>query len=179
MNINKLVKSILRLRWIIISLVLLFTVFSGYQITRMQINSDVISSLPDDDPDAALLKRIANQFGSNKMGMVILENDDIFQTAVLEDVKQITDSIKMIDGVMSVTSLTSIIDINEFGIGTLVDPYDLPDTQEELQMLRERVFAKEMSIYDLEDFLNVKSRSGKDIAIVLNGAMLTLKLNQS
>lgn len=144
MNINKLVKSILRLRWIIISLVLLFTAFSGYQITKMQINSDVISSLPDDDPDAALLKSIANQFGSNKMGMVILENDNIFQTEVLEHVKQVTDTIKMIDGVMSVTSLTSIIDINEFGIGTLVDPYDLPDTEEELQLLRERVFAKEM-----------------------------------
>lgn len=141
---NKLAKSILRLRWLIIVLILLFTAFTGYQITKMQINSDVISSLPDDDPDAALLKRIADQFGSNKMGMVILEADDIFQTSVLQHVQQITDTIKMIDGVMSVTSLTSIIDINEFGIGNLVDPYDLPDTEEELSLLKERVFAKDM-----------------------------------
>lgn len=144
MNINNLVKSILRYRWLIIILVLAFTAFTAYQITRMQINSDVISSLPDDDPDAALLKRIATQFGSNKMGMIIVETDDIFQTDVLEHVNQITDSIKLIDGVMSVTSLTNIVDINEFGIGHLVDPYDLPDTEEELNTLRERVFAKEM-----------------------------------
>ncbi|MDT8393651.1 MAG: efflux RND transporter permease subunit [Bacteroidales bacterium] len=144
MNINNLGKSILRYRWLIIILVLAFTAFTAYQITKMQINSDVISSLPDDDPDAALLKRIASQFGSNKMGMIIVETDDIFQTDVLEHVNQITDSIDLIDGVMSVTSLTNIMDINEFGIGHLVDPYDLPDTEEELNALRERVFSKEM-----------------------------------
>jgi len=141
---NKLAKSILRYRWIIIILVILFTAFTGYQITRMQINSDVISSLPDDDPDAALLKRIATQFGSNKMGMVILEADDIYQTEILQHIQQITDTIKDIDGVMSVSSLTNIIDINELGIGTLVDPYDLPDEEWELEELRTRVNAKEM-----------------------------------
>ncbi len=141
---NKLAKSILRYRWVIIIMVILFTAFTGYQITKMQINSDVISSLPDDDPDAALLKEIATEFGSNKMGMVILEADDIFQNEILLHVQQITDTIKEIEGVMMVSSLTNIIDINELGIGTLVDPYDLPDEEWELEELRERVNAKEM-----------------------------------
>ncbi len=141
---NELTKSILRYRWIIILVILLITAFTGYEITRMQINSDVISSLPDDDPDAALMKRIAVQFGSNKMGMVIVEDEDIFQTRILEDVKMITDTLGDIDGIISVSSLTNIIDINEMGIGTLVDPYDLPDTREELDDLRRRVFAKDM-----------------------------------
>ena len=85
---NKVAKSILRYRWIIIILVILFTAFTGFQITRMQINSDVISSLPDDDPDAALLKGIAMEFGSNKMGMVILEADNIYQTEILEHISE-------------------------------------------------------------------------------------------
>ena len=141
---NKLAKSILRYRWVIIFIVLVFTGFTGYQITKMEINSDVISSLPDDDPDAALLKRIATQFGSNKMGMVILEADDIFQTQIIKDVQNLTDTIKEIDGVMSVTSLTNIIDISELGIGTLVDPYDIPEEPGELEALRQRVNEKEM-----------------------------------
>ncbi|MEA1896678.1 MAG: hypothetical protein U9N53_03325, partial [Bacteroidota bacterium] len=99
---NKLAKFILRYRWIIITVVLIFTGFTGYQITKMQINSDVISSLPDDDPDAALLKRVATQFGSNMIGMVILESDDIFQTETLEHVLQITEMIEAMDGVISV-----------------------------------------------------------------------------
>ncbi|MCK4569159.1 MAG: RND family transporter, partial [Bacteroidales bacterium] len=141
---NKLAKFILRFRWLIVSVVLAFTVFTGYQITKMQINSDVISSLPDDDPDAALLKKIAIEFGSNKMGMVILETEDLFRTETLEHVVQITEAIEAIDGIISVNSLTNIIDINEAGIGSLVDIYDLPDTEEELEALREKVFAKEM-----------------------------------
>ncbi|NQT76516.1 MAG: RND family transporter [Bacteroidetes bacterium] len=141
---NKLAKFILRYRWVIIISVILFTAFTGYQITKMQINSDVISSLPDDDPDAALLKKIANEFGSNKMGMVILETDDIFRTETLEHIHQITETLEGIDGIISVNSLTNIIDINEIGIGSLVDIYDLPDTEEELEALRERVFSKEM-----------------------------------
>ncbi len=141
---NKLAKFILRYRWVIIISVILFTTFTGYQITKMQINSDVISSLPDDDPDAALLKKIAIEFGSNKMGMVIMETDDIFRTETLEHIHQITETLEGIDGIISVNSLTNIIDINEIGIGSLVDIYDLPDTEEELEALRERVFSKEM-----------------------------------
>ena len=145
---NKLAKFILRYRWVIIISVLLFTAFTGYQIKNMQINSDVISSLPDDDPDAVLLKKIAEEFGSSKMGMVILETDDIFKREILEHVQQITDTIRMMDGVISVTSLTNIIDIRggDFGIevGKLVDEYDLPSTEEELLALRERVFSKDL-----------------------------------
>ncbi|MCK5765798.1 MAG: RND family transporter [Bacteroidales bacterium] len=141
---NKLAKFIIRFRWLIVIVVLAFTGFTGYQITKMQINSDVISSLPDDDPDAALLKKIAIEFGSNKMGMVILETEDLFQTETLEHVKQITETLERIDGIISVNSLTNIIDINDAGIGNLVDIYDLPDTEEELKALRERVFSKEM-----------------------------------
>ena len=141
---NKLAKFILRYRRVIIILVVVLTGFTGYQITKMQINSDVISSLPDDDPDAALLKRVATQFGSNMMGMVILESDDTLQKETLEHVLQIKETIEGMDGIIYVHSLTNIIDISEIGIGNLVDIYDLPDTEEELLALKERVFSKEM-----------------------------------
>jgi hypothetical protein len=145
---NKLAKSILRYRWWIFSLVLAFTVFTAYQIRYMQINSDVISSLPDDDPDAAMLKRVARQFGSNKMGMVILETEDIFRTGVIEQVRRITDTIANIEGVIGVSSLTNIIDIrggdDGLVIGKLVDDYELPRSREELNLLRERVYSKDL-----------------------------------
>lgn len=141
-------KAILKIRWIIILLVISTTVFFGYQITNIRINSDVISSLPDDDPDAVLLKKIGAQFGGNKMGMIILECDNIFTTEVLEHVRQITDSVKEIQGVSSVTSLTNMMDIKEgedgMEIGKLVDEDNIPDSPEELNLLKERVLSKEM-----------------------------------
>jgi len=141
-------KAILKMRWVIILMVSAITVFLAFQIPNIRINSDVISSLPDNDPDAVLLKKIGAQFGGNKMGMIILECDNVFTTEVLEHVRQITDSVKEIQGVSSVTSLTNIMDIKEgvdgMEIGKLVEESDLPDSPEEFTLLKERVLSKEM-----------------------------------
>jgi predicted RND superfamily exporter protein len=145
---EKLAHAILKYRWLIIVIAVLITGILGYQIKYIKINSDIISSLPDDDPDAALFKKIGEQFGGNNMGIVILETDNIYKKEVLEHVQTITDSISNIEGISSITSLTNIIDIkgDDFGIeiGQLVDEYDVPDTPEELDKLRNRVLSKDM-----------------------------------
>ncbi|MCD4794644.1 MAG: MMPL family transporter [Bacteroidales bacterium] len=141
-------KATIKLRWLILILVVGLTTYLAYQIKDMHINSDVVSSLPDDDPAASLYKDIGEKFGGNYMGMIILETEDVFQTKTLEHVKQITDSLLVSEGVSTVTSLTNIIDIksSEFGIeiGKLVDEYDLPVTEDELKSLKDRVMSKEM-----------------------------------
>ena len=145
---EKIYKTVLKIRWIIIILVLATTVFLGYQIPGIRINSDVLSSLPDNDPDAVLLKKIGAQFGGNRLGMIILECDNVFTTEVLDHVRQVTDSVKEIHGVSSVTSLTNIMDIKEgeegMEIGRLIDESNLPNTPEEFKSLKERVLSKEM-----------------------------------
>ena len=147
-TMERLTKIIVRSRWIIILSVMMITGVLGYHIKDITINSDVISSLPDDDPHVALLKKVGSQFGGNKIGMVILECDNVFTPQVLEHVRQVTDSLKNIQGVSYVTSLTSIIDVRKsdegLEIGSLIDEYNMPETAEELASLNERVFAKEM-----------------------------------
>jgi predicted RND superfamily exporter protein len=58
-----------------------------------------------------------------------------------------------LDGVQNVTSLTNIIEIRggEYGleIGTLVDVYDLPDSDEELNILRGRVGSNDLYLGNL------------------------------
>jgi len=139
---------VMKTRWIIIFLVIAITVFLGIQIPKVKINSDVISSLPATDPDAVLLKNIGEKFGGNRIGMVILDCGDVFTTEVLQHVKQITDSISQTQGISSVSSLTNAIDIKEsdegMEIGRLVDEYDLPDSPEELALLKERTLSNEM-----------------------------------
>ena len=145
---NKLAEGIIKLKWPIVIIVALLTAFFGYQFKDIKINSDIISSLPDDDPVALLYKNIGKEFGGNDMGMIVLETDDIFTKEVIEHVKIITDTLKYTDGISTVTSLTDVIDIkgSEWGIeiGKLVDEYDMPDTQQELDSLKHRVFSKEM-----------------------------------
>jgi predicted RND superfamily exporter protein len=138
----------IKLRWYIILSVFVLTVVLGFHIKDLRINSDIISSLPDDDPHAVLFKKIGEQFGGNNMGIIILEADDIFNTGVLQNIVEITDTLKEIAGINTVTSLTNMIDIKggDFGIeiGDLIDEYDLPDTPDELKALRDRVMSKEM-----------------------------------
>ncbi len=148
MNIVKLATWIINNRRFIIGFVLVTTSFLGYQIRNIQVNSDIISSLPDSDQHAILLKDLSKKFGGSKMGIVIVEANDIYTTDVLFHIRQITDSLALMDGISSVTSITNILDIrgNEFGIevGRLVDEWDIPESKADLDQLRDRVMSKDM-----------------------------------
>ncbi len=139
---------VVKTKWYIIFFVIIATVFFTFQIPGIKINSDVISSLPADDKDAVLLKKIGEKFGGNRLGMVILDDENIFSNEVLKHIKLITDSLKQIEGISSVTSLTNTMQIKEsedgIEIGKLVDEYDLPDTREELNKLKQDVLSNEM-----------------------------------
>lgn len=148
MEINSISNKIIKFRWFIIITVLLCTVFFSYQLTRLTIDADVLSSLPDDDRHAVMLKKIGENFGGNRMGIVILETDNIYKTSVIAHIRQLTDSIGKIEGISSVSSLSNIINIKggESGIeiGRLVDEYELPQSKEEFDQLRENIAANEM-----------------------------------
>ncbi len=145
---QKFAGRIIKLRWVIVCSVLGLTIFFGYQIRNITINSDILSTLPDDDPAGHLYKSIGDQYGGNDIGMIVLETDDVFNKEVLQHIRQITDSLKITPGVSTVTSLTNIIDIksSEWGIeiGNLVDEYDLPDEPSELDSLRNYVYSNDM-----------------------------------
>lgn len=145
---KKLVQRIIHFRWLIVTVVLITSVFLGFQLNKLEINADIISSLPDDDPDAVLLKRIGENFGGNNMGVIILETDDIYQPQVIRHIRQLSDSVAAIPGISSVTSLTNIINIrgDDYGIeiGKLVDEYSMPESEEDLALLRDRVMSNEM-----------------------------------
>jgi predicted RND superfamily exporter protein len=144
---EKLFRIVLKIRWFIILMVLAITVFLAFQIPSIRINSDVISSLPDNDKDAVLLKRIGSKFGGSRTGMIIIESGNVFSSEVLKHVKQLTDTVSEINGISSVTSLTSIMDIkadeNGLEIGKLIDGDNLPGSSEELELLKKKVLSNE------------------------------------
>lgn len=145
---EKLAQTIVKFKWLIISGVLVITIFLGYQIRNISINSDVINSLNDNDPTARLYQSVGVEFGGNEIGMIVLGTDNIFTANVIEHVKQVTDSIKYTIGVSTVTSITDILDIksSEWGIeiGQLVDEYNLPAEKDELDSLRNYVLSKDL-----------------------------------
>ncbi len=186
---NKLVEGIIKLRWLIIVVVIGLTTFFGYQLKDIKINSDIISTLPDNDPIALLYKEVGKQFGGNSMGMIALETDNVFTKEVLSQVKLITDTLSISDGVSTVTSITNILDIKggDWGIeiGNLVDEYDLPDTQAELDSLEKYMFSKDMYVGTIisEDvtttmimFTILEDADNQEVARQIKEKLLTLDL---
>jgi len=148
LELLKLSKGILAKKWLIISLVLMGTLFFGNEIRSLKIDADILRSLPDEDPDARLLKKIGENFGGNNMGVIILETDNIYQTSVLEHIQLLTYTLANIDGITTVSSLTNIINIKggDYGIeiGKLVDEYEMPESPKDFQILRNNILNNEM-----------------------------------
>ncbi len=145
---KRLAKLIIKLKWPIIIIVLALTTFFGLQLKNLKIDADVINSLPDDDSTAVLYTNIGNKYGGNTMGMVIVQAKNVFNTKVLEDVRQITDTVTFVKGISTVTSLTDVIDIKNVDggieIGKLIDEYDIPKTEQQLDSLKAYTLSKDM-----------------------------------
>jgi hypothetical protein len=145
---NRLSRQIIYYRKAIILITIILTVVMGIFLKDLKVDPDVFNYLPEDDSKAMLFKEIGNKYGGNYTGIIGLETDDIFNVRTLENIRRITDSLKIIPGVGTVTSLTNIIDIkgSDWGIeiGNLVDKYDLPDTEEELAALKAYTLSEEM-----------------------------------
>ena len=81
---ERFVQGIIKFRWVIVLSVLGLTLFFGYQIRNIKINSDILSTLPDDDPTALIYKNIGKQYGGNDIGMIVLETDNVFKTDICQ-----------------------------------------------------------------------------------------------
>ncbi|MBE0432681.1 RND family transporter [candidate division WOR-3 bacterium] len=127
---------------------LIITLVSGYFIRSIKVNPDFTSYLPKSDPVVRLFDHIGEEYGGNLLALIALEADDIFDAGVIRDIDRITRGLKTISGVSYVTSITNILDIRSdadgIEVSRLIDEYDLPETNEELDELKEYALAKEM-----------------------------------
>lgn len=140
--------AVIQYRKGIIILTSLITLVMAFFFRDLEVDPDVFNYLPVDDPKAVLFKDIGQKYGGNYTGVIGLEAEDVFNTSVLEHIRSITDSLRTIPGVGTVTSLTNILDIkgSEWGIeiGNLVDKYDLPQTEEALSTLKQYTLSHDM-----------------------------------
>jgi predicted RND superfamily exporter protein len=126
-------RFVYKFRAAIIAVTVLLTIFFGYElVTKITINSDVISYLPKTDQAVALFNSIGDDFGSNEVGLIALKADDVFAPGVVKHVDEITKAIKSMPGVASVTSMTDVMDIKggadgSIEISKLIDLDQNPD----------------------------------------------------
>lgn len=143
----RLADLVIRYRWWVISLTLLFTVFLGWQTLSVTLNADFSTYLSQDDPAVKEYNRIGDIFGGNDIGVVLLSSDQVFITSNLEMISRLTKAYEEVEGISYVTSLSNVIDFRdtEWGleVGTLIDTDQVPTEESELISLQTYVLENE------------------------------------
>jgi len=143
---KKFAQWVIKFRIPIILITVTITLFLGYHLKNLRINSDIISYLPQDDPLVILFNDVGDKFGGNSLAMVALEVEDAFNYSTLMRVNKITQKFKEMDEISHVMSLTDILDIKktEYGleVGKLIDKDNIPQDLEELKRIKEYTLSK-------------------------------------
>ena len=145
---RKFAELVLKYRVPIIIGTIIITVFMALQLGKLEINSDILEYLPQDDPSVVLFNEVGDKFGGNSLAMIALETDNVFNPETLKRVNTITQKFKEMSEISYVTSLTDVIDIKKMEdgleVGKLVDEQNIPSEKNELEKIKNYTLSKEM-----------------------------------
>ena len=138
---KKFSKLIVRFRWYIIVAVLLLTGFFSYQLKYLEVESNVVNALPETDSIVRLFNDVGKRFGSNEIGLIIIESNNVFEPGVLEDIRRVTDTLSEMEGITSVRSLTNMTSFNVEGDNFEVDDLisEWPENEADAEKLKEKI----------------------------------------
>jgi uncharacterized protein len=127
---------------------LVLTVFFGFWIKDLRVNSDPLSYLSKEDPAVRLFNHIGETFKQNDLVLVAVESSDVFSAGTLGDVDRLTQAFKAVEGVTSVLSLADMMDMRKaadggIDVGRLFEPGSPPASPDEIEALRARVMGNE------------------------------------
>ncbi|MGQ9630392.1 MAG: efflux RND transporter permease subunit [bacterium] len=152
---KKLAEFVTRFPKLIVAAMVATTALFGYFATGIEIDSGFTSMIPEGHPARLYLERVRDTFGTSLDAMLIgIESDDtIFETRTLEAVARISEAIQSIPGVKEdgVTSLSTVDSIMGTEFGMEVSPLmeRIPETGEEMEELRRRVYENSMYVGSL------------------------------
>ncbi|MCD6544901.1 MAG: MMPL family transporter [Flavobacteriaceae bacterium] len=145
---EKISDLIIRFKWQVITSVFLITLFFIYQLFHIKVDSNIINSLPVDDPDVSLFREVGEKFGSNEIGMVIIKADNVLMPQVLDDIQIITDTLSNTKGIVSVTSLTNLQHLevtgDDFQVTNLINKLNHPKNIKEADALMKKISSDPM-----------------------------------
>jgi predicted RND superfamily exporter protein len=95
-------------RWVIAGVLCLSLVLGGFA-TQFRLDASADSLVVEGDPDLAYSREIARRYGSNDFVFVLYTPQaDLFSPAVLDDLRQLRDSLLQLERVASIDSIFSV-----------------------------------------------------------------------
>ncbi len=144
-------------RWVVkhpkttIGIILLITLFFGYQMKNIRMDPDITSSLPKHIPAKLLYDRMTKIFPSRDFVLIAYESDSLFSPKALKNIFAITQHLKDMPDVYSVMSPTNIKVIRGTQEGMEVRPIlnAPPKTAREVQKYRYVLFHSDLPIENI------------------------------
>lgn len=147
-DLKNLATLIVKQKWIVLAAVVLLTAFFGYQLKYLEVDSNIVDALPKSDPVVQLFHDVGERFGSNQIGLIIVEAENVFERSTLDHIQEVTDSLAEMDGVVSVTSITNMMGFNvdgdNFEVDNIISKARWPNNTQEADSLREVITKNKM-----------------------------------
>ena len=148
---NYLVRLILRNRLTNLIVILLITIFMGWQATKVKMSYEMMRMLPESDTTSIAYEEFKNLFGQDGSVMFVgLQDKRIYDLQEFNDWSELSWEICQIDGVQEVLSIGKIYNLVKNDSTGLLDFLPLiqekPEHQEELDSLRDVIYS--LPFYD-------------------------------
>ena len=141
---NKVAELIIRNRLFWIGLIIVSTIYMGYQASRIQLSYEFARILPANDPIEQEYQRFRKLFGEDGSLMVIgYQSSDMYKLDNFNDWYDLSQAIKKHEGIKNVISLTNLIDlkVNEttkrFDVKPLLT--QKPKSQAEVDSIKDKI----------------------------------------
>jgi|GEM_PF-435325 len=138
---------VIRFRWSVLVVIVALTAFFTVAALDLEIKTDFLASLNEDDSLVQLYDYIGDNFGGNDVAMIALKTDEVFSPDVIAGLQSFTEEAEGLPEIESVLSLASIMDIRQTEDGVEVRdliPAGESLSSEELTALREYTLSKPM-----------------------------------
>ncbi|HOG25876.1 MAG TPA: efflux RND transporter permease subunit [Bacteroidales bacterium] len=149
---------IIKYRWYIIIVTLILVLLGIIPLTKIRVNPDLESYLPQNMPSIQNNNKIGEYFGNDELLLIIFQTEDILNEKTLNRIRQITDTLSIMPQFGRVYSLFQGKDIRSEEGSMVVDPVvkRIPDNQQDRELLRKAIRSNDL-VYKIvvsEDFKN-------------------------
>jgi predicted RND superfamily exporter protein len=147
--LNNFPQLIVRFRFAVLALVVALTAFFTFQLKYLEVDSNIVDALPETDTVVQRFRAVGESFGSNEIGLVIIQNDNnVFLPQTLAHIQQVTDTLSGMEGIIRVTSLTNLTNFNTtddaFEVDDLIS--DWPKNEADAEALKDEITTNAMVV---------------------------------
>ncbi|MCK4515535.1 MAG: MMPL family transporter, partial [Spirochaetaceae bacterium] len=130
----------------VIIIIAVVTLVFGFMMKDLQLETDIMESLPRDIPEVAFYEEVQEQFPVGNMILVGLESQRLFTSEIIRLIDDLANEFTEIDGVIRVLAPTNIDLIQGTEWGMEVSPIidQLPETSDEIDSFRRHLAENRM-----------------------------------